>query len=194
MDITISASSIGGNAGPFTITDNLSNTLATGVTRSQILAGYTILGVNNSVTSVTLTSTGICTNQTVIPISGLSPTPTPTPPANIIYWNYQRADPAVGAGFTITKNGSPVVSTTAISDSGQFSYTPGDSIVATSTANVKTVDYTGVCVYDVGFNTILFSDNQTDADSQVSFTTTAGGYNIDGSQANTQPPTTCIVA
>ena len=70
MDIVISAASIGGNAGPFTITDDLANTLASGVTRNQILAGYTVLGVNNSATSVTLTSSGTCTNATVIPIAG----------------------------------------------------------------------------------------------------------------------------
>ena len=70
MDIVISATSIGGNAGPFTITDSLSNTLATGITRSQILSGYTVLGVSNSATSVTLTSSGTCTNATVIPVPG----------------------------------------------------------------------------------------------------------------------------
>ncbi len=87
MDIVISAATIGGNAGPFTITDSLSNTLASGVTRSQILAGYTVLGVNNSATSVTLTSSGTCTNATVIPISGA------------IYYNYN--------GLTIESSDTP---------------------------------------------------------------------------------------
>lgn len=68
MQVTISASSIGGNAGPFTITDNLSNTVATNISRATILAGY-VATVNDSATSLTLTSSGTCTNQTVILIS-----------------------------------------------------------------------------------------------------------------------------
>jgi hypothetical protein len=69
MQVLISATSIGGSAGPFTITDNLSNTVATGITRSQILSGYTAT-VNNSASSITLTSSGACTNSTTISISG----------------------------------------------------------------------------------------------------------------------------
>lgn len=77
MQVTISATSIGNNAGPFNITDNLSNTVATGVTRSQILAGY-VATVNDSATSLNLTSTGVCTNTTNIGIVLPSPTPTVT--------------------------------------------------------------------------------------------------------------------
>ena len=75
MQVLIEATSIGGNAGPFTITDNLGNTIATGVTRSQILAGY-LATVNDAATSINLISSGICTNTTNISIT--PPTPTPT--------------------------------------------------------------------------------------------------------------------
>jgi hypothetical protein len=179
MDIVISATSIGGNAGPFTITDSLSNTLASGITRSQILAGYTVLGVNNAATSITLTSSGTCTNATVIPIAGISPTPTPTPPANIIYWSFVRQ--ISGTLFTITKNGSTVVSTSLIGDSGQFNHTPGDEIIATTNENVKSSDWTQTCAFIYG-GSLIVSDKAQDETTSVSFTTSAGSYSVTGQE------------
>lgn len=70
MQVTISASAIGGNAGPFTITDNFNNTVATNVSRAQILAGY-VVTVEDTATQLILTSSGTCTNQTFIDISGV---------------------------------------------------------------------------------------------------------------------------
>lgn len=59
-DINLKITSAGLDTGPFTIKDNLNNTLMTGVTRAQLLAGVDILGVDNSVTSITVTSSGTC--------------------------------------------------------------------------------------------------------------------------------------
>lgn len=62
VNITITLASVGTDAGPFDITDNLGNTLATGVTASQLLAGYVVTGVDDSVTTITVCSTGTCDN------------------------------------------------------------------------------------------------------------------------------------
>lgn len=75
MQGVIQATSIGGNAGPFTITDNLGNNIASNITRQQILDGYSAT-INDSASSVNLISSGTCTNTTIIPIPGA------------IYYNY----------------------------------------------------------------------------------------------------------
>lgn len=62
-DINLKISSAGLDTGPFTITDNLGNTLASGITRQQLLDGIDITGIDDSVTLITVTSTGICTNS-----------------------------------------------------------------------------------------------------------------------------------
>lgn len=59
-DITLTISSAGLDTGPFTITDNLGNTLATGVTRAELLAGYPLYNVDSAVTLINVTSTGVC--------------------------------------------------------------------------------------------------------------------------------------
>lgn len=61
VNITITIDTLGSDAGPFDITDNLGNTIATGVTASQLLAGYQTT-VDDTVTSITACSTGTCTN------------------------------------------------------------------------------------------------------------------------------------
>jgi hypothetical protein len=127
MDITISASSIGGNAGPFTITDNLSNTLATGVTRNQILSGYTILGVDNSATSVTLTSSGTCDNQTVININNAG---------SITILGVRTSFSGAAGTLTIRVNGDIVISRTT-DGSTSVTCSPGDTVQATVTGNTS---------------------------------------------------------
>lgn len=62
-DINLKISSAGLDTGPFKVTDNLGNTLATGVTRQQLLDGIDITGIDDSVTLITVTSTGVCTNS-----------------------------------------------------------------------------------------------------------------------------------
>jgi hypothetical protein len=72
MQVLITATSIGGNAGPFDIYqdfDSYVTPVATGITRSQILSGYTVT-VNDAATIVRLISSGTCTNTTNITLSG----------------------------------------------------------------------------------------------------------------------------
>ena len=191
MQVTISATSIGGNAGPFNIYqdfDSYVTPVATSVSRASILAGY-VVTVNDATTTVRLISSGICTNSTNISVISPTPTPTPTatpsatPPANIIYWSFNRQ--ISGTLFSITKNGSTVVSTSLIGDSGQFNHTPGDSIIATTNENVKTSDWTQTCAFIYG-GSLIVSDKAQDETTSVSFVTSAGSYSVTGQEDTTE--------
>lgn len=75
---TVTLSSIGTDAGPFLISDDVLGVIASGVTRAQLLAGYDVnTDVNSTIISVQ--STGLCTNVLNIILSTPTPTPTPTP-------------------------------------------------------------------------------------------------------------------
>jgi hypothetical protein len=194
MQVTISATSIGGNAGPFNIYqdfDSYVTPVATSVSRASILAGY-VVTVNDATTTVRLISSGICTNSTNISVISPTPTPTPTvtpsatPPNNTIYWSFSQTQS--GVSFSITKNGSSVVSRTT-SDSGQFTHTPGDEIIATTNESVKISDWTQTCAFVYG-GALLFGDKVEDGQSSVTFTTSAGAYSVTG-QENTSEPFTC---
>ena len=68
-------------AGPFNISGT-TNTgtvtqLATGLTKTQLLTGYTITGISDATTGGTINSTGTCSNS--IPWLAANPTSTPTP-------------------------------------------------------------------------------------------------------------------
>jgi hypothetical protein len=191
MQVTISATSIGGNAGPFNIYqdfDSYVTPVATSVSRASILAGY-VVTVNDATTTVRLISSGICTNSTNISVISPTPTPTPTatpsatPPVNIIYWSFNRQ--ISGTLFSITKNGSTVVSTSLIGDSGQFNHTPGDSIIATTNENVKSSDWTQTCAFLYG-GSLIASDKAQDETTSVSFTTSAGSYSVTGQEDTTE--------
>lgn len=75
-------------AGPFNISGttsgNVTTQLASGITKSQLLAGYTINNVNDLITGGTIASTGTCTN-TQQWVAFPSPTPTPTITPNSIF-------------------------------------------------------------------------------------------------------------
>lgn len=68
-------------AGPFNISGttsgNVTTELATGITKSQLLAGYQITGVSDMTTGGTIASTGVCTTTQQWQAYP-SPTPTPT--------------------------------------------------------------------------------------------------------------------
>jgi hypothetical protein len=190
MQVTISATSIGGNAGPFAIYQNFDSyvtPVATGITRSQILSGY-VVTVNDATTTVRLISSGTCTNSTDISVIYPSPTPTPsvtpsaTPVANIIYWSFSREN--TGTSFSIAKNGSTIVSTST-STSGQFNHNPGDEIYVQTNESVKVSDWTQTCVTFGG--TVILSDKQQDSSTSVSFNTAAGVYNISGQESTSEP-------
>ncbi len=75
--VIVTVSNIGINAGPFTITDEVLGVVATNVTSSQLIAGYTITGDNTS-TYVLVTSEPPC--NTELYIYYVTPTPTANRP------------------------------------------------------------------------------------------------------------------
>lgn len=82
--VTVQINSIGTDAGPFTISDNVLGNLATGVTRLQLLGGF-IVSADDTATTITVTSDAPCSTVLAIPIvsspcGGPTPPPSPTPP------------------------------------------------------------------------------------------------------------------
>jgi hypothetical protein len=80
--VTIQINNIGTDAGPFTIADDVLGTLATNVTRLQLLGGY-VVNADETATEVTVTSAAPCSSSIVIPIDSVpcgGPTPPPPPP------------------------------------------------------------------------------------------------------------------
>lgn len=65
--IVIKLTSSGPTAGPFTITDEFGNIIATGVSKTQLIEGVSY-SVANDVTMVTLESTGKCKSKKTFPI------------------------------------------------------------------------------------------------------------------------------
>jgi hypothetical protein len=86
VNVTITLASAGADAGPFDITDNLGNTLATGVTAAQLLAGY-VIAVDDSITTITVCSTGTCDNCRSVDVN-LSPVL-----GNCISYRFQLTSP-----------------------------------------------------------------------------------------------------
>jgi hypothetical protein len=186
MQVTISATIIGGNAGPFNIYqdfDSYVTPVATSVSRASILAGY-VVTVNDATTTVRLISSGTCTNSTDISVIYPSPTPTPTvtpsatPVANIVYYSFVRTN--TGTSFAIYKNSTLMASSTT-STSGQFTHSPGDSIYAETNESVKISDWTQTCAFVYG-GALLFSNKVQDGQSNVTFTTSAGSYSVTGQE------------
>ena len=73
LDVVITLSSAGVDTGPFTITDNGNNTLATGVTRAQLLAGHRLY-IDSAHPTITATSTGSCTVSRSVTYNYVAPT------------------------------------------------------------------------------------------------------------------------
>ena len=83
MQVVVTLTSSGQNAGPYNLYSNIDygTPLATGITPTALLAGYTLSNVPDNATTIRCTSTGTCTNSQDFAISGLpavTPTPTPT--------------------------------------------------------------------------------------------------------------------
>jgi hypothetical protein len=74
--VLVTVSSIGTNAGPFTISDNVLGILVTGVSAAQLLAGI-LVNSDVTATSILVVSDAPCNTSLSIPI--IFPTPTPTP-------------------------------------------------------------------------------------------------------------------
>lgn len=96
--ITLTAGT-GGNTGPtfnlFSDVDGYVTAFETGVTKTNLVAGYTSSVVPDGSTIIRCKSVGTCTNYTDFTISGApvpSPTPTPTASPVPISYDYYTAD------------------------------------------------------------------------------------------------------
>lgn len=123
--VTVVATSIGGQAGPFNITDDLGNTVATNVTQAQILAGISF-SVDVLANTLFLTSTGRCDNTTPVVIQSVQPSPTPTATISI--------------SATATPTPTPTISSTpsiSVSISTTPTVTPSISLTPTRTPSIS---------------------------------------------------------
>jgi hypothetical protein len=70
--IIIKLTSSGPTAGPFTISDEFGNIIATNVSKDDLISGVSY-SVDNAVTMVTIESTGKCKNKKTFPITVVTP-------------------------------------------------------------------------------------------------------------------------
>lgn len=117
ITFTLTSGSSATAAGPFNISGTTSGgalntiSIATGITKAQLLAGHTVTNVTpENITGGTITSTGTCnttTNWYVTP----PPTPTPTATAGVVTsYSYQLGPSYTDANTTLACNninGSP---------------------------------------------------------------------------------------
>lgn len=117
LDVVITLSSAGANTGPFTITDNGNNTLATGVTRAQLLAGYRLY-INSAYPNLTATSTGSCTTSRSVSYNYVAPT--------YYYYTVSKFDCNNSCAQVGSNGAFAAISTTALT-TGQHYYSGGYS-------------------------------------------------------------------
>ena len=98
VTFTLTGGSSSTNAGPFNISGTTSGgasngvSIATGVTKAQLLTGHTVTNVGDTITGGTIASTGTCTTTTTWSVT---PTPTPTStaipptPTAVVSYEYQ---------------------------------------------------------------------------------------------------------
>lgn len=85
VTFTLTGGSSSTDAGPFNISGTTSGgglngvSIATGVTKQQLLTGHTVTNVGDTITGGTIASTGTCTTTTTWSVTP-TPTATPIPP------------------------------------------------------------------------------------------------------------------
>jgi len=164
ISCTVTITTIGADAGPFTVDDGLGNTY-TNVSRASLLAGY-VNSFDTMASQITVTSTGVCTNNLVIPFT---PPPVLVPInleqfTNGIFYTSCAPDPdgwvsdvyiTVNGNIELTDAGTKTVFVTEGSsvsvdvwvDDGFYNYDPGaayydcgKSVAAFMTASVSGVE------------------------------------------------------
>jgi hypothetical protein len=175
----ITLTTAGSSTGPFDIyqnSDNYATAVATGVTKSDLVAGYTI-SVNDTTTSVLVQSLGLCnTSNITLPISGF-PTSTPTPTPTLT----PTASP-VGAGVSHISLSSGHTVASACTGATQTYYYSGSFINgaqlwvdAQFTDNAPGTNGSPVYYYSYDFNSIYYindSEGHKYASSEVCPTAT----------------------
>ena len=111
MTVLVTLTLAGADTGPFNIysdSDGYTTPLATGVSKSALLAGYSLAGVPNDATIIRVTSTGTCTNSIDMLIGGLTPTTTTTTSSSSTTTTTTTVPPTT---TTTTTSSSPVLYT-----------------------------------------------------------------------------------
>lgn len=100
VTFTLTGGSASTDAGPFNISGTTSGgslngvSIATGITKQQLLTGHTVTNINDTITGGTIASTGTCTTTDTWSVTP-TPTPTSTPipptPTAGVFYEYQLA-------------------------------------------------------------------------------------------------------
>ena len=138
------------DAGPFNIS-GLTDTfdvvlLATGITKSQLLTGYTVDTTPYTIVSGTVASVGLCTNEVNYVISSTTPTPTVTPTgtssSTVTPTPTGTGTPTVTPTTTPTGTGTPTVTpTTTPTTTPTSTITPSSVIITDSPIIIRCTNY-----------------------------------------------------
>jgi hypothetical protein len=136
--VIVTVSNIGINAGPFTITDEVLGVVATNVTSSQLIAGYTITGDSTS-TYILVTSEPPCNTELYIyyvtPTPTATETPTPTATVSPTPTSTSTPTPTATVSPTPTSTSTPTPTSTVTPTSTPTSTsTPTPTATATPTS------------------------------------------------------------
>jgi hypothetical protein len=84
IPVTVQVNTIGADCGPFTIADNVTGTITSGVSRTTLLSGI-VVNADDTASQIIVSSAGVCTGSNInINIAGvICPTP---PPPEFSYW------------------------------------------------------------------------------------------------------------
>ena len=128
-------------------------TLATGVSRASLSAGYGVSGIEATDSFIRVTSNSTCVNSVDYALPGATPTPTPSPVVSMCYTLTSGVYPVSGgsgtsAQGTITVAGASVNVWTKYNSGGQSSGTASfsgtfNSISASGTFTILTGGQTG---------------------------------------------------
>ena len=105
VTFTLTGGSASTDAGPFNISGTTSGgasngeSIATGVTKEQLLTGHTITNILDTITGGTIASTGTCTTTDTWSVTpSPTPTSTPIPPTPTAVASYEYAITPTGFG------------------------------------------------------------------------------------------------
>lgn len=167
--VNVQISTIGTDAGPFTINDGYTN-VATGVTRLALLGGIQVTA-NDLATQLTVTATsGNCVGtQLIIPIDfhpcGTGPGPTPTPPPAAACYISQTGVYPVSGGAGSASTGTITVTGSSVNVWAKYN-------TAGSTS--------GTAIYSMTINSVNANGSDTITSSGQTFYSSQGGSNSNG--------------
>lgn len=134
-------SNIGADLGPFNLTANAGSVAPNTATRTQLINGLNVT-VDNSATTLTVTSTGNCTNALTMNISDI-----PVEEGITIPWRHEVLNGDLTGNSTLTITYTPVGSSTPIT----ITDTTLEGVSVTNTGTIIAKDGTSVTAQLQGF-------------------------------------------